>query len=238
MKDETGKVIFDQEEQAVVDRIVQERLARAKTPEDYEHLKDIEKELEDFGWQGTAAEKKEAIKAYKQELKAQQELEALEQQAKTTGKDPELLQAIKTLEKKIETLEGERNAHKQTEAQKKQAEEAWNKQVTEFQEAFTDVNLEALEKNAKFIDFIQGSGWSLKTAYEKYLKIINEAEKEAFVKAISKESRSTPSGKGGGDHDGGSYGLNADEKAFVDEHNRKYPKMKMTYKEYSERKRS
>lgn len=233
MKDETGKVTFDQDEQAVVDKIVQERLARHK-PEGYDDLKELEKEIEDFGWQGTAAEKKEAIRTYKQELKAQQELAALEQQAKTTGKDPELLQAIKTLEKKIETMEGERTVQKQAEDQRKATAENWNKQVAEFQEAFSDVNLEALEKNAKFIDFIQGSGWTLKTAYEKYLKIINEAEKEAFTKAISKESRSTPSGKGA-NSGGDSAGLTAEQKKTVDDWNRKNPKMKMTYAEYAKR---
>lgn len=236
MKDETGKVIFDVDEQAVVDKVVQERLARAKAdkPADYDDLKEIEKEIEDFGYIGTPAEKKEAIKQYKQQLKAQQELEMLEQQAKTTGKDPELLQAIKAIEKKIESLEGERTAQKQAEEQRKSVTENWNKQVAEFQESFSDVNLEALEKNTKFIDFIQGSGWTLKQAYEKYLKIINEAEKEAFFKAISKESRSTPGGKSanlGGD----SAGLTAEQKKLVDDWNKKYPKMKMTYAEYAKR---
>lgn len=58
--DESGNVTFTAEEQAKVDSIVQERLARAKAekPADYDDLQEIAKELEAFDFTGTPAEKK------------------------------------------------------------------------------------------------------------------------------------------------------------------------------------
>ena len=40
-KDENGKVYFDEDEQRELDRVVSERLARAKQPEDYNDLTEI-----------------------------------------------------------------------------------------------------------------------------------------------------------------------------------------------------
>jgi hypothetical protein len=178
MKDETGKVTFDADEQKEVDRIVQERLARAKTPEDYNELKEIEKELEEFGFKGTVSEKKAAIKAQREQYQKQAELEELQAQAKAEGTSPELLGEIKELKKEINELKGEREAFKKAEESKKQAQEAWNMQVKEMQETHPDVDLEKLAQNQKFLKFIKGKGLALKESYEDFVEFIGEQEAE------------------------------------------------------------
>lgn len=234
---EDGKVIFNEAEQAEVDRIIGERLARAKAekPADYDDLKEIEKELEAFGYSGTPAEKKAAIKAYKAELEAQKELEILKEQAKNEGTSPELLKEIKELKKELEEIKGERQAQKQAVEQKKAADEAWNKQVKEMEEKYPDVDLDALAKDAKFLKFVKGkSGLTLSELYEDFIEFVGEAQAEALLKDKSKESRSTSSGKSQGSD--GAKGLTDEEKRFIDENNRRYPKNKITYKEFLERK--
>jgi hypothetical protein len=234
---------FTQED---VDRIVQERLARVKkeTPEDYTDLKEIEKTLEEFGYVGTAAEKKAAIKAYREEIKQQQELERLQQTAEEDGITPALAKKIKDLEDKlekstkvIEEITGEKQKAKADAEAKAKADEEWEKQVTEMNEAHPDIDLEELAKNAKFTKFIKGKGLPLKELYEDFVEFVGETEAEAIIKVKSKDIRSTSSGKGN-NSEGNSYGLSAEEKALVDEHNRRYPKSKMSYKEYSESKRN
>jgi hypothetical protein len=239
---EEGEVkTFTQEE---VDRIVQERLARVKkeTPEDYNDLKEIEQVLEDFGYQGTPAEKKAAIKAYQQELKQQQELEKLQQMADNEGITPALAKKIKDLEDKlekstkvIEEITQEKQKLTAEQQAKIKAEEAWQKQVAEMTESYPDVDLDELSKNQKFIKFIKGKGLPLKELYEDFVEFVGETEAEAIIKVKSKEARSTSSGKGSNSD---SHGLTAEEKALVDQHNARYPKQKMSYKEYADMKRN
>lgn len=232
--DENGVVTFTPEEQAKVNEIVTERLSRAKAekPSDYDDLKEIEKELESFGYQGTPAEKKAAIKAYKAEIEANKELEELQKEAQSSGKDPELLQAIKKLEKKIESLEGERTAQQQAADKRKQADEAWNSQVREMEETHPDVDLETLSKDAKFLRFAKGKTLPLKELYEDYVELVGDTQAEALLKDKSKEIRSTSSGKSQGS-DGGTHGLSEGQKRVVDQWNDKNPDSKMTYKEYA-----
>lgn len=228
MKDETGKIVFDAEEQVEVDRIIGERLARAKAekPADYDDLKEIEKEIGDFFQGATPAEKKEAIRTYKQQIKAQQELAELEEQAKATGKDPELLKEIKALKDEIAEIKGERQATKQAEESKKQADAAWNTQVKEFQEKHEDIDLEKLNENASFVKFLSRSNpkMTLTQVYEHYVEIINDTEKAALEKAKTNADRSTSSGKEKG---GGNYGLTERQMQLAKDNG-------MTYKEYAE----
>jgi hypothetical protein len=234
---ETGKVTFNEQEQAEIDRIVGERLSREKTKyTDYDDLAEIAKELEDFNYTGTPAEKKAAIKAYKEEIRKAAELEELEKQAKATGSDPDLLKEIKSLRDEITELKGEREANKKAEETKQQSEEAWKNQLKEFNEKYSDVDLDKLNSNEKFLKFCKGKTGTLTDIYEDFLDFIGDAEKEFVEKVKANSERSTSSGRGAG-ADGGSHGLSDDEKTFVDDHNKRYPKMKMTYKEYADRKR-
>lgn len=223
---------FTQEE---VNRIVQERLARQKPekPADYDELAEIAKELEDFGYSGTPAEKKAAIKAYKDELKKQVELDELEAQAKETGKDPELMKEIKTLKDEIRELKGERQAQKQAEQQRATADAAWFKQLQEFEEAYPDVDLDKLNSNERFLKFIKGKLLPLKEVYEDFVELIGDTAAETMAKAKSKEARSTSSGKSAKTSDGHTYGLTEAQKREVDEWNKRYPKMPMSYREYA-----
>lgn len=233
--DENGKVVFDEQEQKEVDRIVQERLARQKPekPADYEDLKEIEKELEDFGYSGTPAEKKAAIRAYKAELKKQAELDELEAQAKESGKDPELMKEIKALKDEIKELKGERQAQKQAERQRAAADAEWVKQLQEFEEAYPDVDMDKLNNNERFLKFIRGKSLPLKEVYEDFIELIGDTAAETMAKAKSKEARSTSNGKSAKNSDGNTYGLTEAQKREVDEWNKRYPKMAMSYREYA-----
>lgn len=241
--DENGKVTFNEQEQAKVDEIIKERLARVKPqkPEDYDTLKELEEELSAFGFTGTAAEKREAIKKQREAYQQQAEIDKLEQQAREEGMTKAAAKRIKDLEDKlaknakyIESLQ-EKDNKKKTEAEnKRKADEEWNKQVKEFQEAYEDVDLDSLANNKKFTKFIKGKNLSLKELYEDFVDLIGETQAEAIIKVKSKESRSTSSGKGSSS--GGNHGLTTAERKVVDDWNKRNPRMQMTYKEYAERK--
>jgi hypothetical protein len=211
--DESGNVTFTAEEQAKVDSIVQERLARAKAekPADYDDLQEIAKELEAFDFTGTPAEKKAAIKAARAELTAQKELEELQKQAKTEGTSPELLKEIKELKKEIGELKGERQAQKQAEESRKQADEKVNEQIAAMQEKHSDVDLKALLEDQKFVKFAKGKNLPLVELYEDFVEFVGETEAATIAKVKSKEERSTGSGKNSGSP-GGNYGLTDNQK--------------------------
>lgn len=244
-KKEDGTIYFDADEQSKVDEIVKERLSRVdKKPEDYEDLKEIATILEDFDWKGTPAEKKAALKAYQEDLKRQQQPpsagqdefkkydeipseKVLEALAKKLGMAPDKVE--KAIAKSIKDDEEDEK--------KRQANEAWDKELKEFNEKHNDVDVDKLNGDQKFLKFCKGKVGSLTDIYEDFLDFIGDAEKEFVEKVKANSDRSTSSGRGKGSADGGTYGLSDEEKAFVDEHNRRYPKLKMTYKEYGERKR-
>lgn len=241
MKDETGKVTFDTEEQNEVNRIVEERLAREKGKyADYEDVKGIAEELKAYGYQGTPAEIRQAIKQQREETQRQNELQELQEQAKTEGTSPELLAEIKEAKRiakeasdKLKEYETkEQSKMKEVEA-KKEADEAWNKQVKEFTETYGDVDLDQLALNPKFVKFVKGKHLPLKELYEDFIDFVGETEVEAIKKVMSKEQRSTSGGKG--TNTGGDYGLTDSQKKTVEEWNRKNPNMKMSYKEYAEK---
>jgi hypothetical protein len=238
---------FTQED---VDRIVQERIARVKkeVPEDYEDLKAIDEELKAFGYEGTAKERREAIKAQREavaeQTRKQQELEELQRLEEEDELTPAQARKMKSLEDSVKQLsetikEITSEKQKVTEEQKAKAkaDAEWQEQVSEMNETHPDVDLEELGKNAKFLKFIKGKGMPLKELYEDFVEFVGETEAEAIIKVKSKDIRSTSSGKGN-NSEGNSYGLSTEEKALVDDHNRKYPKSKMSYKEYSENKRN
>jgi len=180
MKDESGKIVFDADEQVEVDRIVQDRVARVKkeVPEDYEELKEIANELEGFGYSGTAAEKKTAIKAEREQRSKQQELYELQEEADQKGASPEVLSEIKQLKSELNELKGEREALKKAETDKKTADEAFNKQVHEFGEKYPDVDLAKVGENPKFLKFVKGRTGTLAELYTDFVDFVGETEKE------------------------------------------------------------
>lgn len=237
MKDENGKIVFDADEQAEVNRIVGERLARVKSdkPEDYEDLQEIAKDLEEFGYTGTPAEKKAAIKAYKESLKGQQQSSYQEEieHAAGDGEIPDE-KVINALAKKfgVPAEKVEKAIKKvisldEAEEQKQKADESWNKQVKDFEEKYENISVEKLAQDQKFIKFAKGKGLPLVELYEDYIEFLGDSEKEFTAKIQSNIDRSTSSGKQKGDALGGTYGLNDKQQALAKENG-------MTNKEYAE----
>lgn len=235
---EDGKVVFDETEQAEVDRIIGERLARVKAetklPEDYEDLKEIAQELEGYGYQGTAAEKKAAIKAQRAEQAKQKEIEDLQEQAEQTGTSPEILAELKTLKAELSSLKDKEKEREEKKLQKQQEEETKTKQdekvkaeIVELQEKYTEVDINVLAKDEDFIDFVANSSPNLTLVqkYEKYLKLITKAEGSAVNKIKSNIDRSTNNGKSKGIV-GETHGLTARQQALAEENG-------LSYKEYA-----
>jgi hypothetical protein len=245
MKDETGKVVFDEDEQKEVDRIVGERLSR----EGIHDMKEIMEHLKPFGYEGTPAQIKAAIKADAEqfvdqlkESEKQQALEQLQQQAKDTGTTPELLATIKALQDDMSAIKNKNKAAEDAANQRVATQKMQDEQLKYFAECedTKDIDLKTLNDDPKFVKFLskQKQTWTkewLVEAWKDYVELVGGAEAEAAAKIQANIDRSTSSGRGTSSDGAGS--LTADEKAFVDDHNRRYPHMKMTYKEFSERKR-
>lgn len=240
MKDESGKVIFDADEQKEIDRIIGERVARVKSekPQDYDDLLELAKVVEDFDYKGSAKDKAEALKQVREAQKQQAELDKLQKEADEDGITPGLAKKIKDLEdnleaktKALDEIVGERQATKQAVEDKKKADEAWENQLKEVQEdeKLKDIDLDKLAEDPKFKKFIKGKALPLKELLEDFIEFVGETEAEAIAKVKSKEERSTSSGKGNSS-DGASYGLTNRQKELA-------KKSGMTYKEYAEYKK-
>jgi len=237
-RDEEGKVIFDEEEQKELDRIVSERLSRVKKelPEDYEDLKSIADELGELGYSGTVAEKKAALKAYRDGLASQNELEELEEQAEIQGTSPELLREIREARKEakeakeaFESLKAEKKEKQaKEEAATKEAERIQN-EIKSFEESYPDVDLDSLNNDPKFLKFVSNHTGSLGAIYEQYIDLMGDVETETVRKVKSSENRSTG---GGGTGKAGSAGLSKEQQTDLAEWNERYPHLKMTPQEF------
>lgn len=234
---EDGKVVFEEAEQAEVDRIIKERLSRVKAelPEDYDDLKEIAKELEGYGYQGTVAEKKAAIKAQREAQDKQKEIDELQEQAAQTGTSPELLAELKTLKAELSVLKEKEKEREERKKQKQQEEEAGkqqqekiNAEIEELKESYKDVDINELAKDEDFLDFVANSSGTLTLTqkYEKYLKLTKKAEDTAVNKLKSNIDRSTSSGKSKGTV-GETHGLTPRQQALADENG-------LSYKEYAQ----
>jgi chromosome segregation ATPase len=226
---EDGTIEFSTEEQAKVDEIIKERLARVKSekPSDYDDLKEIEQLLGEFEYSGTPAEKKAALKQQAEQNRAKKELDALEKEAEDYGNSvpKELLKEIKDLRAEIAEIKS-KDAAKETENIKKiEAQEKWEKQVKEFNESHEDVDVNELGKNPKFVKFYENSRFTLLEAYNEYLDLVGGAEKEAMAKIKSNIDRSTSSGKAKGEV-GGTHGLTPRQMQLADDSG-------LSYKDYS-----
>lgn len=237
MIDETGKVTFNEQEQQEVNRIIGERLSR----EGIQDKNEIVETLKEFGYEGTPAEIKQAIKEQAEynrtqtaEAQKQADLDALKEQARNEGTSPELLKEIRELKADLADIKGERTAIKQAAEQKTAAETIFNKQVGFFQEheETKGIDLEKLNNNPKFVKFLQkqrptGKEDFLVEVYKDFAELVGGAEAEAIAKIQANVDRSTGSGRGKGDPTGGSYGLTENQRNLADENG-------MTYKQYSE----
>jgi transcriptional regulator with XRE-family HTH domain len=238
MKTEDGKIVFDADEQMEIDRIVGDRLTRERSKyADYDDLKEIEKELEEFNFTGTPAEKKAAIKAYKESLREQQQSSYQEEIEHAAGDgeipDEKVLNALAkkfgvSADKVEKAIKKSIEAEEAAEA-KLRDDEAWEKQVKAFEEKYSTVDIAKLADDKKFIKFAKGKGLPLTEIYEEYLEFLGDSEKEFVAKVQSNIDRSTSSGRQKGDALGGTYGLSADEQDLAKENG-------MTLKEYADRK--
>jgi hypothetical protein len=243
MISEDGKVTFNEQEQAELDRIVTERLSReSKKYEGHDELKAIADELQQFGYQGTPSEIRQAIKTQREAYQQQSELEELQRQADDNGITPALAKEIKELKdelkvtrKELDDILGEKKAKLQETQQKQQADENFKIQLDEFELEYPDVDVNTLGQNEEFLEFIEGSNWTLKTAYKKFIKIHGEIENKAISKTAGKQMRSTSNAKGESSTDGISNRLTDSQKALVDDWNYRYPDRKMSYVEYAKR---
>jgi uncharacterized protein YjiS (DUF1127 family) len=236
---EDGKVTFNEQEQAELDRIVTDRLSReSKKYEGHDELKAIADELSQFGYKGTPLEIRQAIKTQREAYQQQAELEELQKQADDIGITPALAKEIKELKDEIKSTKseladilGEKKAKLQEQQQKQQADENFKIQLDEFEAEYPDIDVNELGKNEEFLDFIEGSNWSLKTAYKKFIKIHGEIEDKAMRKIAGKHMRSTSNAKG--ESSTTDYnGLSAEQKADLSAWNRKYPHLAMTAIEF------
>jgi transcriptional regulator with XRE-family HTH domain len=237
MKTEDGKIVFDEEEQAEVNRIVGERVARVKSekPIDYDDLQEIAKDLEDFGYAGTPAEKKAAIKAYKESLREQSNYQEEIEHAANDGEIPDekvlnaLAKKFGVSADKVEKAIKKVISLDDAEERKQKDDESWNNEVSEFEGKYSTVDIAKLAEDKKFIKFAKGKNIPLVEKYEEYLEFLGDSEKEFTAKIQSNIDRSTSSGKQKGDALGGTYGLSADEQELAAENG-------MSYKDFSERK--
>lgn len=236
MIDETGKVVFEDAEQAEVNRIVEERLARERSKySDYEDLRGTIAELNALGYEGNAKEVKEAIRAAREESQRELELQALQEQEEIEGTSPALIKKMKDMEKELQSLKQEKENKIRAAEEKAKADEQTAIQINEFEDNFPDVDLQKLLTDEDFKEFMESSNPNLTVSqvYEKFSKYVHGAEKKAAAKIQSNLERSTSSGKQKGRND--TYGLTADQKAIVDDWNKsaRNAKEKMTYEEFA-----
>jgi hypothetical protein len=232
---EDGKVKFNEQEQAEVNRLIDERFGR----ENVHELKGIVEELKTWGYEGTPAEIRAAVKQQAEMFKQQQaeadkqaQLDALKEQAKDEGTSPELLKEIKSLKDELAEIKGERMAQKQAEIKQKKTSDQFNKQVEFFQksEETKGIDLEKLQENPKFMKFLSrqkptGKDDYLVEVYKDFVDLVGGAEAEALAKMQANIERSTSSGKNKG-NTGGTYGLTPNQQKLADENG-------MSYKDYA-----
>jgi hypothetical protein len=193
--------------------------------------------LAKYGYAGDTKAQREAIEALVAEEEKNKELAELEAEADKEGMTPEALYKIKKAEREAAQLKREKeDAIKAAEAEKKQ-KEAFDGQVKELEEAYPGITYEKLMADPTFARFEKTVDRRLtwKQVYEEYLEIKQKTHNEVLKQVKHNMSRSTSSGKERGEGDG-TFGLTDDEIEVVDEHNRRNPKIKMTYKEYADRK--
>jgi hypothetical protein len=225
---ETNEKTFTQ---ADIDRIVQERLAREKSKyTDYEDLKELSTILDDFDYADlSVAEKKKILKQQADEYKAQKvakENEELEVKANEKNIDPELYKDIEKLKQQLAKFEAKEQQELEKNKQLEAAKEKSLREIKQFQEKYTDIDLEALVKKPKFKKLLDSAKPDL-TLIQIYEDLYMEFNNEDEGKKELNNARATSSGKSGGNVSGRTYGLTAHQRSIADESG-------MSYEAYSE----
>lgn len=238
MKDEEGKIVFDADEQAKVDEIVKERLARHK-PDDYDDLKEVYEDIGEFFDGETISEKKANIKALKEAQKQslEQEVEEYEIEEEDDIPDDKILVSLArkfgTTPEKVERLFKNQLDNESKAEEEKFLKEDWEKQQANFKEKHSDIDISKLQKDEDFIDYTRSRVGTLLEIYEDYVKFTSKLEKktadEIRAKYISKELLSTGTGKGSV---GDNIGLTEQEKETLEAWNRQNPNLKMSATEF------
>ena len=166
--------------------------------------------------------KKEKI----EEAKPTVEEKDLEELAYEAGLDPKVFKEIQELKKFKETVEAERKAKQDKDEHSVKVDGELKKQRDEFSEKYPDIDLEKLENDKDFVEFVETANdkLSLVQIFDKYNGFTGKIQKEAVEKIQSKFKRSTASGKEGA---GGSYNLTANQLGVA-------KSAGMTPKEYAE----
>jgi hypothetical protein len=202
--DEKGNPVFTAEEQPVIDRMMQERVARVKIPSDYEELQAVNKMLDEIGIKGTPAEKAAILKQNKEAANNARAAREAAEKAEKNGTTPEHELEIKRLSDEQEKIMSELRDRKNKETEQQRASENAKKMVADFEEKYPDVDWKVLTEDPKFKKFAKSRQDSLVEAYTDYLEFVSEAETVGFLKAQDKRNRST----GGGDSNkGNNFGL-------------------------------
>ena len=223
--------------QSELDKIIADRLKRAKTPEDYDDLREIANDLEEYGFVGTIAEKKQALKVAKEQARVQKEIQEIEEEAENTGTSPEILKELRELKKELSEIKSKSQAidEKEAKARKEQEEKEANEkkiqsEILEFSEKHPDIDQSKLIQDAKFVKYLNKHTGTFVEIYEDYLELINETEQSMAEKFRMSESRSTGGGKTPPSSSGAK--LSTTQQNTLEDWNKRYPQYKMTPQQY------
>lgn len=214
--------------QAELDAIIKDRLAREKNKfSDYDDLKELSTILDDFDYADmSVAEKKKILKQQAEEYKAQKEAkekEELDAKAQEKNIDPDILKDIEKLKQQLVKFEEKERQELEKNKQLEAAKQKSLREIKEFQEKYSDIDLEALVKKPKFKKLLDSakSDITLMQIYEDlYMEFNNEDEDKKELN----NARSTSSGKTGGNVSGRTYGLTAHQRSIADESGMSYEK--------------
>lgn len=215
--------------QAEVDEMMSKRWKDAEMSK--AELKELTDMVKAFGYAGsTPTEIKAQLKADLEQRQKAAELKELEKEADQYGADPELLKEIRDLQKELTDLKKAETDRQQQKSAQEAAQKAFEKSVADLQEKHPDLDTAKLFENEKFVKFAKRShpSLSLIEVYEDYLDMASEAEKEAIEKIKANSGRSTSSGRGRGEPDGGTYGLTPSQQKLAKDSG-------MSFKDYAER---
>jgi len=221
--------------QTELDKIVTDRVKRVKSekPEDYEDLQAIVADLDGFGFAGTVAEKRVAIKAARAKNKADKDLKDLEEEAERTGHSPEILKELREAKKdakeaneKLKDVTDEKLIKNKEQAKQKEIDDEWDRQFGIFVKDYPDIDTKVLTRDKKFIKYASKHKGELSEIFEDYKEFMEDASQSITEKFKKSESRSTGSGKN--NPASGSVKLSTDQEKTMNEWNKRYPKMKMT----------
>lgn len=214
--------------QAEVDEMMSKRWKDAEMSK--AELKEFTDLIKEFGYEGsTPTEVRAKVKADLDQRKKAAEIKALEKEADELGADPELLKELREMKKELADMKKDKEEKEKEQRTKEAAQKAFEKSVADLQEKHPELDTAKLFENEKFVKFARRSNPSLSLieVYEDYMDMASEAERDAIEKIKANSGRSTSSGRGKADPDGGTYGLTAHQQKLAKENN-------MTNKQYAE----